>query len=517
MTAPWDSGVEGDQVLPLINLDAETIRVEAGPGTGKTFGLARRVVRIMHPEGLAASGRDVLVVAFNRVIAKQLKADIGQALATTGTPHEYPPTILTVHALCLQAIGENVRILLPHEREAMLYDVLHEFPEIGTKYGRKSTAEQALRDHEAKLQENVALWQAVSHWLRRHRARLISELPGMLLDHIQGGDFPDRRYRYVIVDEFQDLTRGEQRLFLMLKAKAGQFVALGDPRQSIYAFRGNDREGLKKIESTIGGPVTDLPMTQCRRCPSQVVEAANQLMSLVPGPRLVPASTVEGNTHVVVWKTPQGEADGMARAILTNLRAHPQDRHLVMVTRRQFGFMLRGKIAELDDSVAVDLCFSESLLESWPVREAFLFFCLLVDPDPPTWRAWLGYQNSPQASSPLAPSRNAGAYLRLLRENGDEITAGSFGASPLNHGTRDEARGVYTCGTGRSDSLTFAGRRCSKVRLPPNFSRGSSRRSLGPRAPRSATSRSSIWNSCGRKLWNWLLMSLMRRKSSLRR
>ena len=38
----WNDGVRGRQVLPLINQDAETIGVEAGPGTGKTFGLVRR-------------------------------------------------------------------------------------------------------------------------------------------------------------------------------------------------------------------------------------------------------------------------------------------------------------------------------------------------------------------------------------------------------------------------------------------------------------------------------------------
>ena len=40
---PWLENVRGTQVLPVINLDDATIRVEAGPGTGKTFGLVRRV------------------------------------------------------------------------------------------------------------------------------------------------------------------------------------------------------------------------------------------------------------------------------------------------------------------------------------------------------------------------------------------------------------------------------------------------------------------------------------------
>lgn len=71
ITKPWNSGVRGEDVLPLINDDAPIIRVEAGPGTGKTFGLCRRVLRLLHPDGLGTSGEKVAVVAFNRVIAKE--------------------------------------------------------------------------------------------------------------------------------------------------------------------------------------------------------------------------------------------------------------------------------------------------------------------------------------------------------------------------------------------------------------------------------------------------------------
>ena len=105
MRNSWDSGVRGKQVLPLINADAETIRVEAGPGTGKTFGLVRRVERILHPNGLGVRGRDVLVVAFNRVIAKQLAADIGARPRTF--EHDGDPAIRTIHALCVQVVGED--------------------------------------------------------------------------------------------------------------------------------------------------------------------------------------------------------------------------------------------------------------------------------------------------------------------------------------------------------------------------------------------------------------------------
>ena len=115
---PWHENIRGTQVFPIIDWDDGIIRVEAGPGTGKTFGLVRRVQRILHPFGLHVPGNRVLVVAFNRVIAKQLRQEIEKRLENS--PHDGEPVIETVHALCLKVIGTELRIFLPHEREAMI-------------------------------------------------------------------------------------------------------------------------------------------------------------------------------------------------------------------------------------------------------------------------------------------------------------------------------------------------------------------------------------------------------------
>lgn len=425
---PWLEGVRGTQVLPIINCDDETIRVEAGPGTGKTFGLVRRVQRLLHSQEPSVPYREVLVVAFNRVIAKQLRVDIEKGL---GTPIRNETLLIqTVHALCLQVLGNELRILLPHEREAMIYDVISTYSQICREFQSNpndrlhSKVDQALRDHEANYEDHEDLWQAVRQWLVRHNAELISELPNLLLDRVQGGDFQGHTYQHVIVDEFQDLTPGEQQLFLKLKKEGGTFMALGDPRQSIYAFRGNDREGLKNLDCLVphSTVVKDITMTECRRCPDQIVDAANRLMGLYDSEKLISGSQTIANTHVIVWKSYQAEARGMAKEIVKNIRANPQESHLAMVTRRRFGYKLREEILALDHETSVELNFSESLLETWFVREAFLFFCLLVDPDAPTWRAWLGYQNSRDGRKFKASERNAPAYLKFLTKCNDEIT-----------------------------------------------------------------------------------------------
>lgn len=441
MPESWNHDVRGTQLLPLINSNASTIRCVAGPGSGKTFGLVRRVERILHPEGLAVDGHDVLVVAFNRVIARQLREDIRARLRTFEYTHE--PVIRTIHALCVEVIGEELRMLLPHEVDAMIYDVLQEFPAVAALYNDFYETKQALRHHEAGHSEHLLLWQAARRWLLRHKAHLVSDLPRLLLERLMGGDFPEQGYDYVIVDEFQDLTPGEQELMFRLRRPGAQLVALGDPRQSIYTFRGNDRQGLAKIETLVGdgAAVTDVPITECQRCPRPIVVAANQLMSLSGAQEMVPVSETPANIHVVTWRTPEAEAAGMATAIVQNIHAEPNERHLAMVTRRQFGYWLRDKIAELDHELRVELGFSEGLLESWAAREAFLLFCLRIDPDRPTWRAWLGYKNSSTGKDFSAPCRSAAAYLQLLTGASDTITDATIEALAAEPRTRIRGAG----------------------------------------------------------------------------
>ena len=440
MPESWNEGVRGEEVPALINVDADTIRCIAGPGSGKTFGLVRRVERILHPEGLGVDGRNVLVVAFNRVIARQLREDIHARLTTFECEHS--PVIRTIHALCVEVIAEDLRTLLPHEVDAMIYDVRQEYPDaVAALYENFRKTRQALRDHEAGHADHLALSQAVRKWLVRHQANLVSDPPRLLLERLKGGDFPNQRYDFVMVDEFQDLTAGEQELMFRLRSGGGQLIALGDPRQSIYRFRGNDREGLAKVEELLGGRgvVTDIHLRQCQRCPEQIVVAANQLMVLAGVEAMVPVSEIAANIHVVTWTTPEAEAEGMAAAIVKNISAYPGERHLVMVTRRQFGYWLRDHIARCDPSLRVELGFSEGLLESWAAREAFILFCLLVDPDRPTWRAWLGYKNSSTGHDFQAANRNAASYLQLLEAAGDVITEATVEA--LAAEPRDKPRG----------------------------------------------------------------------------
>jgi len=435
---PWLRGVRGEQVLPLITEDPPSMRVAAGPGTGKTFGLRRRVLRLLHPEGLGLAPDRVLVCAFNRVIADEMRAEIADELAAHGLDL---PDIRTVHALAAELEGESPRFLLPHEIETMVYDIRHAHPEIDARHGnRQAGAMRALRDHEAGLATHPALATAVREWLADHGAGLVGDLPRRVETRLRGGDFSDTRYDHIIVDEFQDLTKTEAQLALGLRAPDGHVVGLGDRKQSIYAFRGNVDRGLDAFPDYVGGSVTDHPMDECQRCPSEIVVLANEAMAIYGEP-LRDVRGPGGQLHQIHHLTPEREHPRMAEEIVRVFRERPSQKHLVLVTRRKWGYDLRHAIREVDPEINAQTVFSEDILETWPAREAFIFLSILGDPDDPvTLRDWVSYKQPNAAGGNWkAPNRNAAAYRLLRAERGVLSRDAAVELAPL---TEQELRGA---------------------------------------------------------------------------
>lgn len=413
---PWLVGVRGEQVIPLITEDHANLRVPAGPGTGKTFGLRRRVLRLLHPLGEGLAADEILVCSFNRVIAADLKAEIAEELAEH---HLGLPAVRTVHGLAAALQGAMPRCLLPQEIEAMVYDIRERDPAISEAFVDQRGALRALREHEAGLASHPALATAIREWLTAHGADLIGDLPRAVEARLRGGDFGDTRYRHVIIDEFQDLTETEVRLLLALRAEAGSVVVLGDKKQSIYAFRGNEGRGLEAFSELVDGPVHDHVMDECQRCPSEVVDLANDVMAIYHEP-LQPVRGPGAQVHVLHFGTPHQEHERIATEAIRAYRAHPGKKHLVLVTRRRWGYAVRDAIRELDPEVTAQTVFAEDILETWPAREAFILLSIIGDPlDAASLRDWLSYQ-APDAEGKnwKATKRNAPAYLNVWNEQG---------------------------------------------------------------------------------------------------
>ena len=403
----WDDGLEGP-AKQIAELDHTPIRVLAGPGTGKTFALKRRVARLLQK---GAKANRILVCTFTRMAAQDLENEL-ISLGTTGVEDVCSGTL---HAFCFRLLGETEvfeftgrtpRPLLKFEERFLLEDLNRK------SFGGIKARKHRLRAFDAawaRLQSEKPGWptdsidqvfqQDLEGWLRFHEAMLIGELIPESLNYLR--ENPESPYcpkfEHVLIDEYQDLNRAEQTL-LDLLAEGGQLVVVGDEDQSIYSFKFAHPEGIANFHES--HPKTfDIELKECRRCPKLVVSLANELISYNRSRALRTlkprSANPDGEVIVLQWQNIQNEARGIARIIrsrITKKEVEP-GQVLVLAPRRHLGYAVRDALNDVD--ISSHSFFQEEELDTLDARKAFTLLTLLANPDDRVaLRCWCGFNSS---------------------------------------------------------------------------------------------------------------------------
>ena len=415
----WDDSLAGP-ARNIAGLDHTPIRVLAGPGTGKTFALMRRVARLL--QGGAMANR-ILVCTFTRTAASDLEGELGRLgvdgadAVRAGTLHAFCFGLLG-HEEVLEATGRVPRPLLAFEERFLLED-LNE-ADCGTIHDRRRRL-QAFNAAWARLQSETPGWligptdqvfeRELSGWLRFHETMLIGELVPQSLRYLRENPASPHRatFEHVLVDEYQDLNRAEQVL-LDLLAEVGHLIVIGDEDQSIYSFKHAHPDGIARFDET--HPEThDEELNECRRCPRRIVELAGALIAnngrRVPRVLLPRPENPEGEVLVLQWRSMEEEARGIAEIVrrrVQNEEVKP-GQVLVLAPRRQFGYAVRDALNALD--VHAHSFFSEQALDKDDAQAAFTLLILLTNPeDRVALRCWCGFGS---------PSLRVNAWMRLRK------------------------------------------------------------------------------------------------------
>lgn len=128
-----------------------------------------------------------------------------------------------------------------------------------------------------------------------------------IIENTQAGERVRNRWRAVVVDEYQDTDLLQEKLIKAIRDNRKLVTVVGDPRQTIYSFKGAKREVLEKAMKERGAKVVRLDTSW--RCASKIVELANKVIGKNYGSSLVAAR--EGGSFAIMIESDEhmeGEA-----------------------------------------------------------------------------------------------------------------------------------------------------------------------------------------------------------------
>lgn len=413
-TPAWLKGIKGNALPPLITSDAKLIRVIAGPGSGKTLGLKRRVMRLIR--GKRVSPKKIFVGTFTRAIAHELAEAVDVSVTSDELSDEpVDVEVSTLHALALRLIrkyptarpGRTPRFLLGVEKETMLYDIGEAIPRLRCQSDRKRELNRVCAAWAEGTDLDTAGFEGeMDRWLRRHGGMLIDEVVQLARRGLESGDIPAGAFDQVIIDEYQDLTASEQQLVEKIWSGGGSLVVLGDDDQSIYSFRFNHPRGITEFgERWQAETLTDLRIPHNRRCGRVIVDLANAMMAAARSKKrpMICKRKENGELYLVYWPSVTWEIAGLARYI----KARKRTRFLVLVPRRFIGYRLKNAVG--DDA---QTSFHEEVLELAVVQERLALASFVANPnDHVALRAVLGFHAN---GTEHGPKRNAEAYRSIV-------------------------------------------------------------------------------------------------------
>ncbi|MER5624207.1 ATP-dependent DNA helicase [Streptosporangium sp. NPDC002544] len=297
--------------------------VLAGPGTGKTTTIVETVVDRIERRGV--DPERVLVLTFSRKAAEELRERITARMRrTTRTPlsltfHSYAYALLRREAVI--AGGVPPRLLTGPEQLLEIRRLLHGELEDGAVHWPQDMHEalktrgfaSELRDFLARAAERgldgpelVGLgrrhgrpdWVAAGRFADRYQARFDLDLEpvldyaeliraaGALLSDPEVRDRERSAYDAVFVDEYQDTDPAQEFLLQQLAGEGRDLVAVGDPDQSIYGFRGADVRGIMnftdRFRDAHGAKAPVVALRVCRRSGRNLLRATRRVTTRLP-------------------------------------------------------------------------------------------------------------------------------------------------------------------------------------------------------------------------------------------
>ena len=275
------------------------VLVVAGAGSGKTRVLTHRIAHLVTACGVKPN--EILAITFTNKAAGEMKRRLELGLGDVAQRM----WVMTFHAACGRILRREAP-RLNYRSNFTIYDqadqvrvvkaIVEEegwdpkrFVPRGIHAQISSAKNQLVGPEEYEQRVGSFYEQTVAAVYKRYQSRLLTsnamDFDDLIMRTVEVlENHPDARekwqkaFRYVLVDEYQDTNHAQYRLLQLLAGVHGNVFAVGDPDQSIYAFRGADIRNILEFERDFGGAQV-IALEQNYRSTNAILRAANSLIA----------------------------------------------------------------------------------------------------------------------------------------------------------------------------------------------------------------------------------------------
>ena len=233
--------------LRAVTSGTARIAVKAGPGTGKTKTLVSRLKYLLETRRVRPS--EITAVTFTNQAAAEMRERVVRETGKRSAGRMM--TIGTFHAVCLDFLKAQGREFFL-AGEAELRELAERaLDECGQTMSAKEFLEQVSRKKSGIA--DMQTGPAYDRYEQLKAEKKLYDFDDLLLctaELIESGNVQpgwEKSFRYLLVDEFQDINPIQRRLIKIWHSFGQELFVIGDPDQSIYGFRGADAECFEKL------------------------------------------------------------------------------------------------------------------------------------------------------------------------------------------------------------------------------------------------------------------------------
>ncbi len=279
----------------------------AGAGSGKTRVITHRIANLVHAHKVPGYG--VLAVTFTNKAAKEMKERVDHLLASTGEIYD-TPFVSTFHSFCVRLLrrdgdrladirhgftrqfniyddDDQITLIKQIYKGLGLDDKFMQYRAALSKISHSKSHHEGPQDllknsKDPKASRMAVIFEQYEARLRQANAvdfdDLLLESVRLLKHDTNLRELYNRRYSFVMVDEYQDTNRSQYELMRLLSMGHGNVVAVGDEDQSIYSWRGADIRNILDFERDYANAKI-VRLEQNYRSTKNIIEAASAVVA----------------------------------------------------------------------------------------------------------------------------------------------------------------------------------------------------------------------------------------------